>query len=86
MMNLEAIKKEALENEFLDLETLAQKVQELKNSGISFLACIAFVQFNQRISLAEARKLTLELAVYSDIEKKKIDDMNRLMYSEFEEE
>ena len=85
-MNLEEIKKEAIGYKSADLKSLSNKILELKNQGIAFLGCVYFVQINQAISLKEARALTLKLDVYSNGEKKVIDDMNQQMLSEYEEE
>lgn len=84
-MKLEKIKKEAIESEFNDLKSLSLKITELKNKGVSFLGCIAFVQINKNISLKEAQKLTLKLDAYSDSERRKFNDMYNLMLSEFKE-
>lgn len=84
-MKLEEIRKEAIESEFNDLKSLSLKITELKNKGVSFLGCIAFVQINKNISLKEAQKLTLKLDAYSDSERRKFNDMYNLMLSEFKE-
>ncbi len=62
------------------------KITELKKKGVSFLGCVAFVQLNKKLSLKDARELTLELDAYTKNEKKAINKMNNLMQSEFEEE
>lgn len=85
-MNLDEIKTEAVECEFKDLKSLSTKIIELKNKGVSFLGCVAFVKINKNISLKEAQILTLQLDAYSEEEKRKIDDMTQLMLSEFKEE
>ncbi len=85
-MNLDEIKIEATKSEFKDLKSLSAKIIELKKKGISFLGCVAFIQANKKIPLKDAQKLTLELDAYNKDEKKKIDDMIKLMLSEFEEE
>ena len=85
-MNLEDIKKEAAQHKFEDLKSLSLKIIELKNRGASFLRCVAFVQVNQGISLKEARDLTITLNAYTKEEKRKIEEMNDVMLSEFKEE
>ncbi|NDV57189.1 hypothetical protein [Bacteroides sp. 519] len=84
-MNIEEIKKEALEFKAQNITELSDKVFELKNKGVSFLGCVAFVQTNQQLSLAEARKMTLGLECWSSEDKARIDCSYRLMLSEFEE-
>jgi len=85
-MNLDEIKKEAIQFECNDLQSLSLKISELKNKGVAFLGCVAFVQVNQKISLKEARELTIKLEAYNDDEKRKIEEMNDVMLSEFKEE
>jgi hypothetical protein len=70
----------------MDIPSLEKKVNELKNNGFSFLACVAFVQKDQGISLKEAKDLTLTLNAYNDNEKNQIQGSINLMLSEFEEE
>ena len=85
-MNLEDIKKEAAQYKYDDLQSLSLKISELKNKGVAFLGCVAFVQVNQGISLKEARELTVKLDAYNEDEKKQIDASYQLMLSEFKEE
>lgn len=85
-MNLEELKNEATSFKLHDFKSLSKKISELKGKGVSFLGCVAFVQIIKDISLKEARELTLTLDSYNDSERKVIDDMNKLMLSEFEEE
>ncbi len=85
-MELEEIKREALEFKACDVKELSDKVLELKNKGVSFLGCVAFVQTNQKLTLSEARTMTLDLESWTDNDKKEIDFYNRLMISEFNEE
>ena len=84
-MNLNEIKKEALEFKGLTMQMLSIKVSELKVKGVGFLGCVAFVQTNQQLSLSEARKMTLKLDCWSEEERKNIDFHNQLMMSEFDE-
>lgn len=58
----------------------------MKNKGVSFLGCVAFVQHHKGISLKEARDLILQLEAYNQGEKEEIDYFHKLMMSEFEEE
>ncbi|WP_378174038.1 hypothetical protein [Aquimarina sp. SS2-1] len=85
-MELEEIKKEAAQYQFEDVKSLSIKVAELKNKGISFLGCVAFVQVNQKISLKEAQELTLQLEAYTKDEKRKIQEGIDVMLSDFKEE
>lgn len=85
-MELKEIKQKALELKTLNRIELNKNVSELKNAGVSFLGCVAFVQFNQNISLFEARKETLELDCWTKKDKEEIDFYNNQMLSEFEDE
>lgn len=85
-MNLDEIKKEAAQCKCDDIPSLSSKITELKNKGVSFLGCVAFVQVNQQITLKEARELTVKLDAYNEEEKKRIDEAYQLMLSEFKEE
>ena len=85
-MNLEDIKKEAVQYRFKDVKSLSEKVAELKSKGVSFLGCVAFVQTNQNIPLDKARELTANLDAYNEEEKERIEAAYQLMLSEFEEE
>ncbi len=85
-MTLEEIKKEATQCKCDDIPSLSSKIKELKNKGVAFLGCVAFVQVNQQITLKEARELTVKLDAYTEDEKKRIDEAYQLMLSEFKEE
>ncbi|MBW1294157.1 hypothetical protein [Aquimarina litoralis] len=85
-MKIEDIKKEAAAYRYKDVKSLSEKVSELKNKGVSFLGCIAFVQTNQNIPLDKARELTMSLDAYNEEEKKRIDTAFQLMLSELQEE
>ena len=85
-MTLEEIKQEALLFQPIDEEELANKVLDLKNKGVSFLGCVAFVQLNQNITLVEAREKTLALKSWSTPEKASIEASLKLMMSEYEQE
>ena len=54
-MLLAEIKNRAASLPPLDNAALAAEVQQLKQHGTAWLACIAFVQANRRISLNEAK-------------------------------
>ena len=85
-MELDEIKREALEFRAHSVQELSNKVLELKNKGVSFLGCVAFVQTNQKLTLSEARTMTINLENWIDNDKKKIDFYHRLMMSEFNDE
>ncbi|WP_298544974.1 hypothetical protein [uncultured Aquimarina sp.] len=85
-MKLEEIKKEAKRCKCGDIPSLSSKITELKNKGVSFLGCVAFVQVNQKISLKEAQELTLQLQAYSKDEKRRIEEGIDIMLSDFKEE
>ncbi|MDH7447610.1 hypothetical protein [Aquimarina sp. 2201CG14-23] len=85
-MNLEEIKKEAKRCKCDDIPSLSLKITELKNKGVSFLGCVAFVQVNQKISLKEAQELTVQLEAYTKDEKRKIEEGIDVMLSDFKEE
>lgn len=85
-MELEDIKQKALELKNLDNTTLNNQVSELKNAGVSFLGCVAFVQANQDISLSEARTKTLELNCWTTKENEEIDYYHKLMLGEFDDD
>lgn len=85
-MELQKIKQKALEFEKLDNFELNNNVLELKNLGVGFLGCIAFVQTNQNITLSEARTKTLELDCWTQKDKEEIDFYQKLMLSEFKDE
>ncbi|WP_337085149.1 hypothetical protein [Elizabethkingia anophelis] len=85
-MEIDEIKREALEFKAYNIKELSTKILELKNQGVSFLGCVAFVQTNQNLTLSEARTMTLNLESWTDNDKKEIDFYQRLMLSEFNEE
>lgn len=85
-MKLAEIKQKALELKTLNSIELNNNVLELKNAGVSFLGCVAFVQVNQNISLLEARTKTLELDCWTKKDKEEIDFYHNQMLSEFEDE
>ncbi|WP_299435626.1 hypothetical protein [uncultured Aquimarina sp.] len=85
-MNLEEIKKEATQCKFDDIASLSIKIAELKDKGVAFLGCVAFVQVNQSISLKEAQELTLMLEAYTKGEKRRIEEGIDVMLSDFKEE
>jgi len=65
---------------------LKSKLEILKSKGISFLVSLSFTQKELNISLLEAKEKVLNLGLYSDAEKERIDYFNELMMSEFKEE
>ncbi len=86
-MTLEDIKKDAAEFQSDGPNSLSDKIVELKERGVSFLGCIAFVQTHKALATPkEARDFLLKLDAYTVDEKKKIDVMHQIMLSEFEEE
>ena len=85
-MELYEIKKEALEFKANNVKELSNKILELKNKGVSFLGCVAFVQANQNLTLSQARTMTINLESWTDKDKKEIDFYHGLMISEFEDE
>ena len=85
-MTINEIKKEAVAFKPKNLDDLSEKLLELKVRGIAFLGCVAFVQENQKISLEEARCLTLKLDIWMDEERNRINSFLNLMHSEFDED
>jgi len=65
---------------------LKSKLEILKNKGTSFLGCLSFAQKELNISLLEAKEKVLNLGLYSDAEKERIDYFIELMKSEFKKE
>ena len=63
----------------LDNAALAAEVQQLKQHGAALLACIAFVQTNRRISLNEAKRLTLSQPAFSTEEKAAFEQTCQIM-------
>jgi hypothetical protein len=85
-MNLEEIRNDARKLQPLNQHELNDKVLELKNKGVPFLGCVAFVQINQDLSLGDARKQTLALNAWTKEEKDQIVHYHKLMMSELDEE
>ncbi|SIT24983.1 hypothetical protein SAMN05421786_11425 [Chryseobacterium ureilyticum] len=85
-MNINEIKQAALVFTSQNKQELSDKIKKLKDQGIPFPECVVFTQYNQQISLLEAKNLTLELAAWTDEEKAEIKGYISLMMSEFEEE
>lgn len=85
-MKLDEIKQAAIATEFHSIEALSNKILELKNKGVPFLGCVAFVQANQQLTLSEARTMTLSLDCWTEKEKEGINLRYRLIMSEFEED
>lgn len=73
-MTINEIKKAALAFTAQNKQELSQKIKTLKEDGIPFLGCVAFLQYNQQISLSEARKQTLELDIWT--RERKTQSMN----------
>ena len=85
-MLLTEIKNRATSLPPLDNAALAAEIQMLKQHGAAWLACIAFVQANRRISLNEAKRLTLSLLVFSNEDKAVFEQACQIMQAEFEQE
>jgi hypothetical protein len=85
-MTLEEIKREAQHFHAATTDDMRTKVQALKSVGVPFLGCVAFVQVNQNLSLADARKQTLALDVWTSDEKDKIETQHTVMLREFSED
>ena len=85
-MPIAEIKNRAASLPPLDNEALAAEVQQLKQPGAALPACIAFVQANRRISLNEAKRLTLSLPAFSTEEKAVFEQACQIMQAEFEQE
>ena len=85
-MLLTEIKNRAASLPPLDNAALAAEVQQLKQHGAAWLACIAFVQANRRISLNEAKRLALSLSAFSTEEKATFEQACQIMQAEFEQE
>ena len=85
-MPIAEIKNRAASLPPLDNAALAAEVQQLKQPGAALLACIAFVQANRRISLNEAKRLTLSPPVFSNEEKTAFEQACQIMQTEFEQE
>lgn len=86
LMPIAEIKNRAASLPTLDNAALAAEVQQLKQHGAALLACIAFVQANRRISLNEARRLTLSLPVFGNEEQAVFEQACQIMQAEFEQE
>ena len=78
-MLLAEIKNRAASLPPLDNAVLAAEVQQLKQHGAAWLACIAFVQANRRISLNEAKRLTLSQPAFSTEEKAAFEQTCQIM-------
>jgi intein-encoded DNA endonuclease-like protein len=85
-MELNEINREALEFGTQDIQELSNKILELKNKGVSFLGCVAFVQTSQKLTLSEAREMTLKLDCWTENDRNSTDFYHKLMMSEFDEE
>ncbi|MBH5330316.1 hypothetical protein H9Q10_11645 [Eikenella sp. S3360] len=85
-MPLAEIKNHATSLPPLDNTILAAEIRRLKQHGASLLSCIAFVQANRRISLSEAKRLTLSLPAFSTKEKAAFEQACQIMQAEFEQE
>lgn len=85
-MKLDEIRQAAVAIEFLSIAALSDKIMELKDKGVPFLGCVAFVQANQQLTLSEARTMTLSLDCWTEKEKEAIHLQHRLMMSEYEED
>ncbi|OAM26615.1 MULTISPECIES: hypothetical protein [Eikenella] len=85
-MPIAEIKRRAAALPPLDNAALAAEIQRLKQRGTAFLGCIAFVQANRRISLNEAKRLTLSLPAFSTEEKAAFEQACQIMQAEFEQE
>ena len=80
------IKNRAASLPLLDNAALAAEVQQLKQHGAALLACIAFVQANRRISLHEAKRLTLSLLVFGNEEQAVFEQACQIVQAEFGQE
>ena len=78
-MPIAEIKNRAASLPPLDNAALAAEVQQLKQHGAALLACIAFVQTNRRISLNEAKRLTLSQPAFSTEEKAAFEQTCQIM-------
>ena len=78
-MLLAEIKNRAASLPPLDNAALAAEVQQLKQHGAAWLACIAFVQANRRISLNEAKRLAFSLPVFSNEDKAAFEQACQIM-------
>ena len=85
-MLLAEIKNRAASLPPLDNAALAAEVQQPKQHGAAWLACITFVQANRRISLNEAKRLALSLPVFSNEDKAAFEQACQIMQAEFEQE
>ena len=83
-MPIAEIKNRAASLPPLDNAALTAEVQRLKQHGAALPACIAFVQANRRISLNEAKRLTLSLPAFSTEEKAAFEQTCQIMQAEFE--
>ncbi len=82
-MNINQIRETALAFKPQNKHELSRKIKELKDNGIPFWGCVAFLQHNQKVFLSEARKQTLELDVWGQKEKDSINESDLVMMSDF---
>ncbi|MDN3691810.1 hypothetical protein QWZ06_05870 [Chryseobacterium tructae] len=85
-MTIDEIKETAIACGVLNQQELNHKIRALKDSGISYLGCFAFTQYNQQVSTLEAKNLTLELDAFTDEEKAEYTGHYNLMMEDFKEE
>lgn len=85
-MTINEIKEAALTFTAQNKQELSQKIKTLKENGIPFSGCVVFLQYNQQISLSEARKQTLELDIWTREEKDSIHESYLIMMSDFQNE
>ena len=78
-MPIAEIKNRAASLPPMDNAALAAEIQQLKQHGAALLACIAFVQANRRISLNEAKRLTLSQPAFSTEEKAAFEQTCQIM-------
>ncbi|REC49519.1 hypothetical protein [Chryseobacterium pennipullorum] len=85
-MNINEIKESALAFKAGNKHELSLKIKELKDLDIPFSGCVAFLQYNQKISLSEARKQALDLNIWTQEERDSIHGSYLMMLSEFQED
>lgn len=81
-MKIEEIKLKAGLLPNLSDQDLENELLALRNNGVSFLGCVAFVQSNLQMDLTSARRKVLDLRVFSPAEKTQIEDMYQMMLVE----
>lgn len=84
-MSIDDIKQEAALFKAKTDADLNAKIAELKERGEGFLACVAFIQHNQNISLADAKNYLLSTEAWQSEKDKTINSLS-IMFSEFEED